>query len=312
MSKRLHCCAIEAYVADCRPRCFSGGGLPHAGTNVRTGHHSHVRRYAREQQHLRTLYLDSLATSNSVAGVADPSTDIVKVASVGTSGADGTGITLASPLTHPHAAAATVQDVQDSGHLLFTNTTDTADWNSLTTLLKAGIAGAQAGNPAGNKLLIQLHIDRGGDNATATDFVDHMLAAGVHFDVIGLSYYPWYHGPMSAMKANLTALIDRFHTYVMISEDQFPYNPIGGYGQYNAANANYPDTLPGYLVTPAGQASYQRDLVSLMASLPDHMGLGVFYWDGDSYSYQGMFAYPGIAQPVIDAYQIGTTPTAGP
>lgn len=66
---------------------------------------------------------------------------------MGASGADGTGITLASPLTHPHAAAATVQDVQDSGHLLFTSTTDTADWNSLTTLLKAGIAGAQALQP---------------------------------------------------------------------------------------------------------------------------------------------------------------------
>jgi arabinogalactan endo-1,4-beta-galactosidase len=145
-----------------------------------------------------------------------------------------------------------------------------------------------------------------------TDFVSHMIEAGVNFDVIGLSYYPWYHGPMSAMKANLTALIDRFHKYVMIAEDQFPYDPIGGYGQYDPADANYPDTLPGYLVTPAGQASYQRDLVSLMASLPDNKGLGVFYWDGDSYSYQGMFAYPGIAQPVIDAYQIGNAPTAGP
>jgi arabinogalactan endo-1,4-beta-galactosidase len=200
--------------------------------------------------------------------------------------------------------------VQDSGHLLFNNVTDTADWNSLTTLLKAGISGARAGNPAGNQLLIQLHIDRGGDNAAATDFVNHMLAAGVRFDVIGLSYYPWYHGPMSAMKANLTALIDRFHKYVMISEDQFPQNPIGGYGQYNPADANYPDTLPGYLVTPAGQASYQRDLVSLMASLPEHKGLGVFYWNGDATSYLGMFAYPGIALPVIDANQIGVTPTA--
>jgi arabinogalactan endo-1,4-beta-galactosidase len=259
-----------------------------------------------------TLYIGSLANSNSIAGVADASTDIVKVAAVGTSGASGTGLTLASPLTFAHAAGDTVQDVQDSGHLLFNNTTDTADWTSLTTLLKAAISGAKAGNPAGNPLLIQLHIDRGGDNATATDFFTHMRAAGVPFDVIGLSYYPWYHGPMSAMKANLTALIEHFHSYVMISEDQFPYDPIGGYGQYNAANANYPDTLPGYLVTPAGQASYQRDLVSLMASLPDHKGLGVFYWDGDSYSYQGMFAYPGIAQPVIDAYQIGTTPTAVP
>lgn len=212
-----------------------------------------------------TLYIDSLASSNSVAGVADASTDIVKVASVVTSGADGTGTTLASPLTFAHAAAASVQDVQDSGHLLFSNSTYTADWNSLTTLLKAGISGARAGNPAGNRLLIQLHIDRGGDNATAADFVTHMLAAGVHFDVIGLSYYPWYHGPMSAMKANLTVLVDRFQKYVMISEDQFPYDPIGGYGQYDPADANYPDTLPGYLVTPAGQASYQRDLVSLMA-----------------------------------------------
>lgn len=44
----------------------------------------------------------------------------------------------------------------------------------------------------------------------------------------------------------VTALIDRFHKYVMISEDQFPYGPIGGYGQYNAANANYPGTLLGY------------------------------------------------------------------
>ncbi|MGH3404000.1 MAG: glycosyl hydrolase 53 family protein [Streptosporangiaceae bacterium] len=259
-----------------------------------------------------TLYIGSLATSSSIAGVADATTDIVKVKSVGTPGMDGTGITLASPLTYAQAAGGSVQDVQDSGHLLFSNTTDTADWNSLTTLLKAAISGAQAGNPAGNKLLIQLHIDRGGDNAAATNFVSHMIAAGVHFDVIGLSYYPWYHGPMSAMKANLTALIDRFHKYVLIAEDQFPYDPIGGYGQYNPADANYPDTVPGYPVTPDGQASYQRDLVSLMASLPDHKGLGVFYWDGDSYSFQGMFDYPGIAQPVIDSYQIGNAPTATP
>jgi arabinogalactan endo-1,4-beta-galactosidase len=257
-----------------------------------------------------TLYIDSLATSSSVAGVADPSTDIVKVASVGTPTASGTPVTLTSPLRFAHVGPVSVQDVQDSGHLLFNDATGQADWTSLTTLLKAAIQGARDGNPAGNPLLIQLHIDRGGDNAAATDFVSHMVAAGVHFDVIGLSYYPWYHGPMSAMKANLTALIDRFHKYVMISEDQFPQNPQGGYGDYNPADANYPDTLPGYLVTPAGQASYQRDLVSLMASLPDGRGLGVFYWDGDSTGTLGMFARGGVAQPVIDANQIGATPTA--
>jgi arabinogalactan endo-1,4-beta-galactosidase len=252
-----------------------------------------------------TLYIDSLATSNSVAGVADPSTEIVKVASVSPG-----EITLASPLRFAHLGPVSVQDPADSGHLLFNDATGQADWTSLTTLLKAAVTGAKAGNPAGHPLLVQLHIDRGGDNAAATDFLNHMVAAGVPFDVIGLSYYPWYHGPMTAMKANLTALIERFHKYVMISEDQFPQNPEIGYGDYNAADANYPDTQPGYLVTPAGQASYQRDLVSLMASLPDGRGLGVFYWDGDSTGILGMFGRGGVALPVIDAYQIGGGPAA--
>jgi arabinogalactan endo-1,4-beta-galactosidase len=251
-----------------------------------------------------TLFIDSLATSNSIAGVTDPSTEVVKVASVGTSGADGTGITLTQPLQHSHTGPVTVQDVQDSGHLLFDPITDQADWSSLTTLIKAGIAGAQAGNPTGNPLLVQLHIDRGGDNAAATDFVAHMLAAGVHFDVIGLSYYPWYHGPMSAMKANVTALINRFHKDVLIAEDQYPQEPQLGYGLYDAADANYPDTQPGYLVSPAGQASYQRDLLSLMASMPDGHGLGVFYWDADAEGYLGQFTTGGAAQPVIDADQV--------
>ena len=36
-----------------------------------------------------------------------------------------------------------------------------ANWGALTTLLKAGIAGAKAGNPPGNPLQVQLDIDAG-------------------------------------------------------------------------------------------------------------------------------------------------------
>jgi arabinogalactan endo-1,4-beta-galactosidase len=86
--------------------------------------------------------------------------------------------------------------------------------------------------------------------------------------------------------------------------------PAGG-GLYDSADANYPDTQPGYLVTPAGQASYQRDLVSLMASMPDGLGLGVIYWDADAKGYLGMFTTNGSAQPVLDANQTGQ-PTSTP
>ena len=241
--------------------------------------------------------------------MADPSTDIVKIASIGTPGPSGTPITLQRPLAHSHTGPVTVQDVQDSGHLLFNAKTDTADWGPFTTLLKAAISGARAGNPSGNQLLVQLHIDRGGDNAAATDFVNHMIAAGVKFDVIGLSYYPWFHGPMSAMKANVDALINRFHKDVLIAEDQFPQHPQEGYGVFDAADANYPDTIPGYAVTPDGQASYQRDLLSLMASMPDNRGVGVFYWNGDSTGFLGQFSFiDNSAQPIVFADQLTNLP----
>jgi arabinogalactan endo-1,4-beta-galactosidase len=249
-----------------------------------------------------TLFIDAGANL-----VPNQLTETSKVAAVGTSGPDGTGITLTAPLDLNHSGAVSVQDVQNSGKLLFDPKTGKADWKSLTTLLKAAAQGAQQGNPAGHQMLIQLHVDRGGDNATTIDWINHMVAAGVPFDIIGESYYAWYHGPMSAMKANLTDLINRYHKYVMIAEDQFPQNPQGGYGTYNAADANYPDTLPGYVVTPAGQALYQRDLNSLMASLPDGRGLGVFYWAADGQGNLGMFNQQHMAQPSIYANQIGST-----
>ena len=258
-----------------------------------------------------TLFIDSIPNGNSIAGVADLSTDIVKIASIGTPGASGTPITLQQPLAHSHTGPVTVQDVQDSGHLLFNPGTGQTDWNSLTTLLKAAISGARAGNPSGNHLLVQLHLDRGGDNATATDWINHVLAGGVKFDVIGLSYYPWFHGPMSAMKANVEALIHRFHKDVIIAEDQFPQHPQQGYGVFDAQDANYPDTIPGYAVTPDGQASYQRDLLSLMASMPENRGKGVFYWNGDGTGFLGQFLFfqPNAAQPIVFADQL-TEPSA--
>src|SRR5262249_7510466 len=48
-----------------------------------------------------------------------------------------------------------------------------ANWDNLGTLLRAGVAGARAGNPAGHRLLIMLHYDNGADNAGTVDFFNH-------------------------------------------------------------------------------------------------------------------------------------------
>lgn len=41
-----------------------------------------------------------------------------------------------------------------------------------------------------------------------------------------------------------------------------------------------------------------------MASMPDGMGLGVYYWDVDASGYLGQFTIGGAAQPVTDSDQV--------
>jgi len=79
-------------------------------------------------------------------------------------------------------------------------------WVEFTTLLKAGIAGARDASAGRYPLRVMVHIDRGGDNGGSHWFYDHILAQGVDFDVIGLSYYPWWHGPLSSLQDNLNDL----------------------------------------------------------------------------------------------------------
>jgi len=73
----------------------------------------------------------------------------------------------------------------------------------------------------------------------------------------GQTNTPWLQGLLSSPKANLLSLTALFRTPVVIAEGQFPYADVTGYGSYSDT-VPYPDTLPGYLISPAGQASYGR------------------------------------------------------
>ena len=58
---------------------------------------------------------------------------------------------------------------------------------------------------------------RRSDLAGSQAFFDHVKAEGVPFDVIGLSYYSFWHGPLTALKANLDNLAERYGKPVMIA-----------------------------------------------------------------------------------------------
>jgi arabinogalactan endo-1,4-beta-galactosidase len=158
------------------------------------------------------------------------------------------------------------------------NWTGDTGWENLTALLKAGVAGAHAANPPHHRLLVMLHFDEGANNPDSVRFYDHMVSAGVPFDVIGLSYYPFFHGPVSAMRANVDDLATRYGKQIVIAESQYPWTLAAGdsTGNFVWQTSQLSD---GYPATPGGQVSFYNDLLSIIHEIPNHLGAGLFYWE---------------------------------
>jgi arabinogalactan endo-1,4-beta-galactosidase len=87
--------------------------------------------------------------------------------------------------------------------------------DSLAQLIYAGVKGVKAVSP---KTTIMLHIALGGQNAESRFFLDNMTKRNVPFDVIGLSYYPKWHGTLADLSNNMADLAKRYPQQVMVAE----------------------------------------------------------------------------------------------
>ena len=83
----------------------------------------------------------------------------------------------------------------------------TRNWDQLAQLLKAGITGAEE---VDGRIIIMLHIDKGGDNAATHKWVDAALSRGVQFDVLGESCYTRWQGTPADWKANFEQLARQY------------------------------------------------------------------------------------------------------
>ncbi len=151
-------------------------------------------------------------------------------------------------------------------------------WGALGELLKAGVAGARAGNPRKHPLRIMLHFDQGGDNAGSRYFFDHLVAERVPFDVLGLSYYPFWHGTLSDLRTNLDDMARRYRRDVMVVEHQYAWT-LGWGDTTNNFVWEESQLSPGYPASPAGQLSMANDILSMLARVPGGRGAGFFYWE---------------------------------
>ena len=184
-------------------------------------------------------------------------------------------------------------------------------WKNLAELLAAGLEGMDAALGPGDSVRVMLHIDRGADMTGGLRFYDRILAEGIDFDLMGLSYYPWWHGTLDGVEATLDTLARRYEKDIIIVETAYPWTLDWYDDTHNLVGL--PEHIhPGYPATPAGQEAFLSDLIEIVAGTYAGRGRGVFYWAPEFIAVTGLgspwenltlFDFEGNLLPSISAFQ---------
>jgi len=149
-------------------------------------------------------------------------------------------------------------------------------FDNLTAFLKAGLRAARDTTP---RIRTILHLANGGDNGLYRWWFDNVVSYGVDFDIIGLSYYPFWHGPIADAAANMADITARYGKPCVIAETAYPFT-LKSEDDVNDILYDPSQLTEGFPATPAGQAAWLRAVADLAAAVPGGQGLGYCYWEG--------------------------------
>lgn len=145
-------------------------------------------------------------------------------------------------------------------------------------LVLSGYNAVKAVNPT-SKVIV--HISNGYDNALFRWMFDGLKANGAKWDVIGMSLYPdatdWAAKNTQCL-ANMNDMVSRYSSEVMICEIGMPASE------------------------PVAAKAFITDLIAKNKSLPNNRGLGVFYWEPQSYGSwngYGLAAFDDTGKPTV-------------
>jgi arabinogalactan endo-1,4-beta-galactosidase len=190
-------------------------------------------------------------------------------------------------------------------------------FDELARLLNAGIKGVKDSLDQGERVKIMLHLGDGGNNSLYRWFFDEITKRGVDFDVIGLSYYPIWHGTLADLQNNMNDISKRYNKEVVVAETAYAYTLENGDDLPNIFGSQEAE-IGGYPVSVQGQAKFLKDLMNVVQQVPDGKGLGIFYWEatwipvkgagwksgeGNAWENQAMFDFYGNALPSLHVFR---------
>ena len=141
-----------------------------------------------------------------------------------------------------------------------------ANWPRFTNLLKRAIQACREECPDAKVII---HTERVAQANVLKSFYERMASYGVEYDIIGLSYYPYYHGTLQTLNSAITELETRFaDKKIMLVE-------VGYYHDWQPNNVTY-DLSSTYPISGAGQKAFASALIEKMSTHANVCGL--FWW----------------------------------
>ncbi len=168
------------------------------------------------------------------------------------------------------------------------------NWDNFADLVKADIAGVEAGTGDAPHPRIMIHIDRGGDKVRTKDFFDKLHSYHVNYDVIGQSYYPWWHGSLNDLRENMFFMAREYKKDIIVVEAAYNWMP----SEYKKRPGPFPES-------PEGQKQFLEEVNRVVQETPDGLGKGVFWWEPavvGPLGSRGFFDDTGNALPVITTF----------
>ncbi len=204
-------------------------------------------------------------------------------------------------------------------------------YEQLARFVSAGIRAVRsvdAGMP------VMIHLDNGGNNAMYRDWFDHYREYGEDFQIIGLSYYPFWHGTLDDLADNMNDLAVRYGKDLVVvevsmgftMEDYAAYEKLPAEQRKGYATRQELVDKVAFPMTKQGQADFMKALLRVIGQVPAHRGRGFFYWEpawipvpgvgwateeslayieekgpcGNEWANQALFDYDGHALPALE------------
>lgn len=176
-------------------------------------------------------------------------------------------------------------------------------WDNIARFIGAGV---QAVRRFDRGLPVMIHLDNGGNNELYRYWFEQYAKRGGEWDIMGLSYYPFWHGTLEDLAYNMNDMARRYGKPMIVAETSMGFT-MEDYGRREGLDAGsrkgaatkqeLADKVP-FPMTPEGQAQFTRQLLQIIREVPGGLGRGFFWWEaawipvpGSGWSEQGGWEY---------------------